>query len=83
MKKILVLLFIPFLIFSQHKLPYKTGEHTSYDISFEGLSVAFAEMEIKNTVLLKNIPAFHVVAKARTASFFDLFFKVRFIRNIY
>ena len=83
MKKILVLLFTPFLIFSQQKLPYKTGEHTSYDISFEGLSVAFAEMEIKNTVLLKNIPAFHVVAKARTASFFDLFFKVRDLYETY
>ena len=83
MKKILVLLFIPFIIFSQQKLPYKTGEHTSYDISFEGLSVAFAEMEIKNTVLLKNTPAFHVVAKARTASFFDLFFKVRDLYETY
>ena len=83
MKKTIFLLFIPFIIFSQQKLPYKTGEYTSYDISFEGLSVAFAEMEIKNTVLLKNTPAFHVVAKARTASFFDLFFKVRDLYETY
>lgn len=82
-KKILFLFFTPLFVYSQQTLPYKEGERTSYDISFEGLSVAFADMEIKNTILLNNTPTYHIVAKARTASFFDLFFKVRDLYETY
>lgn len=75
--KILIVLLIPLFLFSQQNLPYKMGEYTSYNISFEGINVAFADIHIKNSILINKTPTFHIVAKAKTASFFDLFFKVR------
>jgi hypothetical protein len=89
----------PVFLFSQNELPYNIGEYSAFDISFGGITVGSAEMEVLEHTLIDNISTFHIVGKARTALFFDWFFKVRdvyetyldtsktlpikFIRNIY
>jgi len=79
MKQLLfiVLFGISILGFSQTELPYKVGEYTVYNISFGAINVGVADLEITEIVQITNRPAFHIVGKARTASFFDWFFKVR------
>ena len=64
-------------VFSQTSLPYKVGEYATYRVSFGGISVGYADLEIKEIRSIKNTPSFHVIGKGRTAPFFDWFFKVR------
>tara|TARA_B110000444_G_C18764647_1_gene559322 strand:+ start:377 stop:1135 length:759 start_codon:yes stop_codon:yes gene_type:complete len=64
-------------IFSQTSLPYSVAEYTSYRVSFGGISVGYANLEIKEVSLIKNTPIFHIIGKGRTSPFFDWFFKVR------
>jgi len=77
----IVLIILAFLVFlttySQGNLPYKAGEYLAFDISFEGIKVGSAELEVKNQIEIENTPVFHIVGKGRTSSFFDWFFKVR------
>ena len=64
-------------VFSQTSLPYKVGEYATYRVSFGGISVGYANLEINEVRPIKNTPSVHVIGKGRTAPFFDLFFKVR------
>jgi hypothetical protein len=73
----LVLFVISNFVFSQTNLPYKLGEYTCYTLYFGVIPVGTADLEITERIELKNSPVFHIVGKARTASFFDWFFKVR------
>lgn len=79
MKQLLVIVFfgIANLVFSQTDLPYKVGEYAAYTLHFGAINVGFADLEITESRQLNNGSAFHVVGKARTAPFFDWFFKVR------
>ncbi len=65
------------LVFSQTSLPYKVGEYAAYRVSFGGVSVGYANLEIKEVRPIKSTPSVHVIGKGRTAPFFDWFFKVR------
>ena len=73
----IVLFGISNLVFSQTDLPYKIGEYAAYTLHFGVINVGFADLEITESVQLNNRPTFHIVGKARTAPFFDWFFKVR------
>ena len=64
-------------LFSQKPVPYKTGEYCSYTLSYGIIKAAYAEYQIKNIVTLNDKKAYHIIAKGRTATFFDWFFKVR------
>jgi hypothetical protein len=79
MKQLLVIVFfgIANLVFSQTDLPYKVGEYAAYTLHFGAINVGFADLEITESIKLNNKSTFHVVGKARTAPFFDWFFKVR------
>ena len=79
MKQLLaIILFgISILGFSQTELPYKVGEYAAYTLHFGVINVGFADLEITESIQLNNRSTFHVVGKARTAPFFDWFFKVR------
>tara|TARA_B100001250_G_scaffold391922_1_gene393263 strand:+ start:106 stop:855 length:750 start_codon:yes stop_codon:yes gene_type:complete len=78
MTRLLLALYIfPLLAYSQSGLPFKVGEYSNFDISFGGIKVGTAEMEIKRKTLIKGASTFHIVGKGKTAPFFDLFFKVR------
>ena len=73
----------PAFLFSQNELPYNIGEYSAFDISFGGITVGSAEMEVVEHTLIDNISTFHIVGKARTALFFDWFFKVRDVYETY
>ncbi len=78
MKKLLfIVLFVGLsFVFSQTSLPYKVGEYATYIVSFGGISVGYANLEIKEA--LSTPPqSFYVIGKGRTTPFFDWFFKVR------
>ena len=79
MKQLLfiVLFGISNFIFSQSDLPYKLGEYASYTLHFGVITVGVADLEITECIQLDNSSVFHIVGKAKTASFFDWFFKVR------
>ena len=79
MKQLFFIVLFGFSIFgfSQTELPYKVGEYASYKVSFGAINVGFADLEITESIQLKNKQTFHIVGKGRTAPFFDWFFKVR------
>ena len=79
MRLFLFIAFISFsfLGFSQSNLPYNVGEYAAYKISFGPINVGYAELEVKEIILVNNIPSFHIIGKGRTAPFFDWVFKVR------
>ena len=82
--KVLFLLFIfTTSTYSQSILPYKLGEYTAFDISFRGIKVGSAELEIKSFIELEGIPTFYIQGRGRTSPFFDIFFKVRDIYETY
>ena len=84
MKRLFIaLLLLPLIAHSQTNLPYKVGEHSYFDISFRGIIVGSAEMEIANEIKIDSISTFHIIGKGRTAPFFDLFFKVRDVYETY
>ena len=82
MKKTTIIFFFFQICFvlnlvAQKKVPYKAGEYCSYTLSYGIIKAAYAEYEIQDITTLNNKTAYHIIAKGRTASFFDLFFKVR------
>ena len=80
---ILLFLLFPLNTPAQSDLPYRLGERFEYDISYGGILVGSANMEILSQKTLDKTPVFHVVAKGKTARFFDLFFKVRDVYETY
>ena len=63
--------------FSQNKLPYTLGENLSYDISFIGIKVGEANLQISSLENINKKPCFHIIGSGKTSPFFDIFFKVR------
>lgn len=74
---LLVFYIFPLIAYSQGGLPFKVGEYSTFDISFGGIKVGTAEMEIKRQIQLDGVSTFHIVGKGKTSPFFDLFFRVR------
>ena len=62
--------------FSQNKLPYTLGENLSYDISFIGIKVGEANLQISSLENINKKPCFHIIGSGKTSPFFDIFFKV-------
>jgi hypothetical protein len=79
----LALFLFPALLFSQNKLPYSIGEYSAFEVSFGGITVGSAEMEVVEHSVIDSISTFHIIGKGRTAPFFDWFFKVRDIYETY
>ena len=77
MRYLLTLFLFPIYVFSQNNLPYVVGEYSSFNLTFEGINVGSAELEILSNKVISDINTFHIVGKGRTAPFFDWFFKVR------
>ena len=83
MRLLLELVLFPVIIYSQVNLPYKVGEYLAFDISFAGINVGIAEMEIQDQKWINNASTFHIVGKGKTSPFFDFFFKVRDVYETY
>ena len=83
MRFVLIFFIFPLVIFWQNEWPYKEGEYSEYNISFNSLKVGSAQLEILEPTQIKNKGAFHIVGKGKTTFFFDLFFKVRDVYETY
>ena len=84
----IISLFIGFFLFSstlysQNSLPYKVGEYSAFDITFGGIKVGSAELEIDGQIHVNGVLALHIVGRGKTAPFFDWFFKVRDVYETY
>ena len=69
--------------YGQEDLPFRPGEKTTYSITFGGIEIGSASIEIVGEKQKHEHTVFHVVAKGKTAPFFDLFFKVRDVYETY
>lgn len=83
MRFVLIFFIFPLVIFCQNELPYKVGEYSEYNISFNSLKVGSAQLEILEDTQIKNKGVFHIIGKGKTTFFFDLFFKVRDVYETY
>tara|TARA_B100001758_G_scaffold247879_1_gene268062 strand:- start:51043 stop:51792 length:750 start_codon:yes stop_codon:yes gene_type:complete len=84
MKKLFLVFFlVPLLLYTQTKLPYEVGEYSAYDISFGGIKVGVAEIEIVKNHTINSVSTFHIIGKGKTSPFFDWFFKVRDVYETY
>ena len=83
MRFLVVLYFFPLFLYSQNELPYKIGEYSEYTISFRGLKVGSAHLEILEKRQIDKKDVFHIIGKGRTTLFFDVFFKVRDVYETY
>ena len=83
MRILLALFLFPLIASPQNNLPYKVGEYSEFEISFGGINVGSAEMEIKREIQIDKTSTFHIIGKGKTAPFFDWFFKVRDVYETY
>ena len=74
---LLILFTLSINCFSQNELPYKVSEKLSYDISFIGIKVGEANLQISSLEYINKKPCFHIIGSGKTSPFFDIFFKVR------
>ena len=79
----LALFLFPLFSSAQKELPYQLGEYSSFDVSFGGIKVGSADMEIVSDTIIDSTSVFHIVGKGKTAPFFDWFFKVRDVYETY
>jgi hypothetical protein len=56
---------------------FKAGERLEFNIRWKFVIVGYATMSIKNIEKFQGRDCYHIVTEARTAAFFDNFFKVR------
>ncbi|MCB4791918.1 MAG: DUF3108 domain-containing protein [Elusimicrobia bacterium] len=56
---------------------FKVGEYLEFDIRYKFVVIGYATMAVKNIEKFQNRDCYHIVTEARTAAFFDHFFKVR------
>tara|TARA_B110000003_G_scaffold276461_1_gene323072 strand:- start:3711 stop:4463 length:753 start_codon:yes stop_codon:yes gene_type:complete len=71
-----LILTISNFVFSQTELPFIDGERASYNLYFGSIKVGYADMEIKESIINEKA-TIHAIGRARSAPFFDWFFKVR------
>lgn len=55
----------------------KVGEYLEFNIRWKFVVVGYATMSVKNIEKVQGRDCYHIVTEARTADFFDNFFKVR------
>lgn len=79
----IIFFLFPLAIYSQSNLPYQVGEHLSFNISFGGIKVGSAELQIEKQIKIDGVATFYIVGKGKTAAFFDWFFKVRDVYETY
>lgn len=57
--------------------PWGVGEHLTFSIRWQVITCGYAHMEVKELITLAGNETYRIVTTARSASFFDPFFKVR------
>ena len=77
------LLLLPLTLYCQNSLPYTVGENLFFDISFSGIKVGSANLQIVEQIEIDDISTFYIVGKGKTSPFFDFFFKVRDVYETY
>lgn len=67
----------PVFVWRTEPFTFNTGEKLSFDIKWKFITVGFATMMINNIEELEGRKAYHIVTEARSAPFFDTFYRVR------
>jgi len=62
---------------SETHIPFQPGEKFTFKLLWGVVPAGEASLEVKQLDNLKGVEAYHFVMKARSNSFFDIFFKVR------
>jgi len=67
---------------------FRIGEKLDYRVSWvvsgiKLLEVGYGELDLKETLLMKNREVYHVIFKVKTAPFFDVLFKIRDVMDCY
>ena len=75
--------FPPIEFESYENKAFWVGEKLTFGIYYQFIRVGTAEMEIVDTVLVNGKKTIHIQTKARSAGFFDNFYKVRDEINTY
>ena len=83
MRVLFVFFVLPLIVYSQNQLPYKAGEYSAFNISFRGIKVGSAELEVLSKKKIDNTATFHITGRGKTSRFFDVFFKVRDVYETY
>ena len=74
--RILLLIVVPKLLFTQIDIPYQNGERLEYAISFGGiLNVGYGDLEIKQQNKLEP-EKLYIIGKGKTALFLICFLKL-------
>ena len=84
MKTIITTLFLFFSLASHtQNLPFQVGEQTKFVLKYGPVKVGTAELLVSEVTPEKNKPSYRVLGTARSAPFFDWFFKVRDLYETY
>jgi hypothetical protein len=83
--KVLIALILSALIFvgnnisqaAERYIPFQPGEKLLFKLKWGAISAGEASLEVKELDNIQGVEAYHFVMKARSNSFFDVFFKVR------
>jgi hypothetical protein len=59
------------------KLPWKVGEELTFSIRWGFIACGYAHMQVKEKIVLGDRDTYRIVTTARSAPFFDPFYKVR------
>ena len=60
---------------------FSVGEKLNFAVSWQFIYVGTSSMEVRETAEIENRKAYHIVTEAKSAPFFDVFFKVRDINE--
>lgn len=75
-RSLFFLIFCPFLLFSQNKIPFQVGESCTYRIHYGPLTAAYGTLSVKSLEKHNNFKCFYFKGVAKTVTFFDYIFKV-------
>lgn len=62
---------------TERHIPFQPGEKLTFKLKWGAIPAGEASLEVKELDNIKGVEAFRFVLKARSNSFFDVFFKVR------
>lgn len=74
---LLSIFFIIVGILHAQQPAFKVGERIDFKVRYGMINAGYGSLAVEGTKLIDDNLTYHVVAKGRSANFFDMFFKVR------
>lgn len=67
----------PFVWRTEQRRGFSSKEYLRFNVRWQFITVGSATMEVRGTEDVNGRPAYHIYTEARSAAFFDTFYKVR------